>query len=108
MCRGNPARCSGGKTNAVTKPRSSKRKTTTLHKKRREHRDERCPEHSDKDWRPIVRRAWDAGWWCVRRRKYIYCYALNGDDIVKVPMSPSDHRTIRNVRAHFARAGLDV
>lgn len=108
VCKGDPARRPGGKKTAVTKPGSSKRKAPTLHSKRREHPDEKCPEHPDKDWRPLVRGAWDAGWWCVRRKKYIYCYALNGDDIVKVPMTPSDHRTIRNVRAHFARAGLDL
>ncbi len=79
-----------------------------LHPRRLDESNATCPRHSDKDWRPLVQAAWDAGWWVRRGRKYIYCYALNGDDIVKVPMTPSDHRTIKNVRAHFARAGLDL
>jgi hypothetical protein len=78
------------------------------HPKRQANPDATCPRHPDKEWRPIVKAAWEAGWWCVQRRKYIYCYALNGEDIVKVPMSPSDWRTIRNKKADFRHAGLDL
>jgi hypothetical protein len=53
-----------------------------------------------------VEKAWGAGWWCVRREKYIYCYALDGETIVKVPMTPSDWRTLRNKTRDFRAAGL--
>ncbi len=61
-----------------------------------------------KDWRPIVKAAWAAGWWCERRRKYIYCRSPDDNHVVKIPMTPSDWRTMKNVRAHFHRAGLDL
>ena len=68
----------------------------------------KCPRHPHKDWRPLVAAAWAAGWWCRRGKKYIYCYSINGQDIVKVPMTPSDWRTIRNKRRDFRAAGLSL
>ncbi len=64
------------------------------------------PKHPKKDWDALVKKAWEAHWWCERRKKYIYCYAPNGEDIVKVPMTPSDWRTIRNKKRDFRDAGL--
>jgi hypothetical protein len=77
-----------------------------FHPKRLQNPAAKCPRHPHKDWRPLVRAAWVAGWWCVRRRKYILCYAPNGKSIVKVPMTPSDWRTFRNKKTEFARVGL--
>jgi hypothetical protein len=64
------------------------------------------PEHPKKEWDALVKLAWKASWWCERRKKYIYCYSPNGEDIVKVPMTPSDWRTIRNKKRDFKAAGL--
>lgn len=64
------------------------------------------PIHPKKEWDALVKQAWKAKWWCERRKKYIYCYSPNGEDIVKVPMTPSDWRTIRNKKRDFRDAGL--
>lgn len=64
------------------------------------------PEHPKKEWDALIKKAWAANWWCERRKKYIYCYSPNGEDIVKVPMTPSDWRTIRNKKRDFRSAGL--
>jgi len=78
-----------------------------LHPKRLEHPDAKCPRHPNKEWRPLVEAAWEAGWWCERRRKYIFCFALDqGKTIVKVPMTPSDWRTFRNKTRDFRAARL--
>ena len=54
--------------------------------------------------------AWDAGWWCERARNdYIRCYAPNDGIVVTVPSTPHKKgNRIRNLRAEFRRAGLDV
>lgn len=80
-----------------------------MHPKRIENPMARCPRHPKKDWRPLVEAAWQAGWWCERRKKYIYCYALDpAQTIVKVPMTPSDWRTFRNKTRDFRAAGLPL
>jgi hypothetical protein len=79
-----------------------------MHPLRIEHPEAKCPRHPDKDYRRLVEAAWAAGWWCERRRKYIYCRPLNLSlPPVKVPMTPKK-RTIRNVTADFRRRGLRV
>jgi len=68
----------------------------------------KCPKHPRKEYRLLVEAAWAAGWWCERRRKYIYCFPPDKTrDIVKVPMTPNK-RTIRNVKASLAAAGLEL
>lgn len=79
-----------------------------LHPKRVANPDASCPKHQSKDWRPLVQAAWDAGWWVERRRKYIYCFALDEDSIVKVPMTPSGPRTLKNKMRDFRAAGLPL
>jgi len=66
------------------------------------------PEHPKKEWDALVKLAWKASWWCERRKKYIYCYSPNEEDIVKVPMTPSDWRTIRNKKRDLKAAGLRI
>ena len=79
------------------------------HPWRLEHSDAKCPPHTKKDYRLLVKAAWSAGWKVERRRKYIYCTPPDpAADIVKVPMTPSGSRTLENVKAHFRAAGLPV
>jgi hypothetical protein len=79
------------------------------HRWRIENPDAKCPRHSKKDYRPLVETAWNAGWKCERRRKYIYCWPPDeASDCVKVPMTPSGSRTLTNVRRNFRAAGLVV
>lgn len=76
------------------------------HQRRIEKPDAKCPRHQKKEYRLLVEAAWAAGWWCERRRKYIYCFPPDEKlDIVKIPMTPHQ-RTIHNVRASLVAAGL--
>jgi hypothetical protein len=80
-----------------------------LHPKRIANPNAKCPNHPDKDLRKLVKAAWKQGWWCERRRKYVYCYAVDeARTIVKAPMTPSDWRTYRNVTRNFEAAGLSL
>lgn len=79
-----------------------------MHPLRIEHPETKCPRHPDKDYRRLVAAAWTAGWWCERRRKYIFCFPTDMRlRPVKVPTTPNQ-RTIHNVKAKFRRAGLEV
>lgn len=78
------------------------------HRRRTEKPDAKCPRHQKKEYRLLVEAAWAAGWWCERRRKYIYCFPPDENlDIVKIPMTPHQ-RTIHNVRASLVAAGLQL
>jgi len=68
-----------------------------------------CPKHQKKEYRLLVEKAWGEGWKCVRRRKYIFCFPPDKTlDMVKIPMTPSDSRTLENVKRNLRAAGLDV
>jgi hypothetical protein len=99
-------RHSDGIESAVSKP--TKTPKPKLHPKRLANPDAKCPRHPKKEWRPLIEAAWDAGWWC-ERRTYIYCYPPDqSKDIVKVPLTPSGWRTIRNVKRNFNDSGLQM
>lgn len=93
----------------MSRPKSPDDEERPLHRKRLANPDARCPPHPKKEWRLLVQRAWDDGWWCEHRRKYVVCFpADETSDAIKVPMSPSGSRTFRNVERRFARAGLPM
>jgi hypothetical protein len=84
--------------------------TPQLHPKRVANPSAKCPKAKDKDIRPLVKAAWDAGWWCeVKRTNYIECWPPGGGKFVQVPSTPhtKGHR-LKNLRQEFRRAGLDV
>jgi hypothetical protein len=82
---------------------------TKKHKWRDENPDAKCPRHPKKDYRLLVEAAWDAGWRCEKRKKYIYCYPPDEtQDWVWIPMTPSGSRTLKNVKSNLQAAGLDV
>jgi len=56
----------------------------------------------------MVKQAWDAGWRCVRKRNYIYCYPPSGDGFVVVKSTPSGSRYRKNLEKQFERAGLEL
>jgi hypothetical protein len=79
------------------------------HRWRTENPKAKCPRHNDKDYRLLIKAAWDEGWKCVKKKKYIHCYPPDETkDGVWVPMTPSSQRRLRNVRANFKAAGLPV
>jgi len=60
--------------------------------------------HQDKD---IVKKAWKAGWPCVRKGNYIYCFPPGGEEgPVQVKSTPSGSRYLKNLEKTFERAGL--
>lgn len=81
-----------------------------LHPKRTANPDAKCPKAKDKQIRPLVQAAWDAGWWCeVKRTNYIHCWPPDGRKMVIVPSTPHTrgHR-FANLRAAFRQSGLNV
>jgi hypothetical protein len=84
------------------------KKTPRKHERRIDKPEAKCPRHPKKEYRLLVEAAWAAGWWCEKRRKYIYCFPPDKKlDIVKIPMTPNN-RTIRNVKASLVAAGLEL
>jgi hypothetical protein len=66
------------------------------------------PIHQDKDLDKLVKQAWKAGWRCVRKNNYIYCYPPGDGPPVLVKSTPSSSRYPRNLKQAFRRAGLDL
>lgn len=81
-----------------------------MHPKRIANPDATCPRAKDKDIRPLVQAAWDAGWWCeLKRSNYIQCWPPDGRKPVTVPSTPHKKgRRFDNLRGEFRRAGLNV
>jgi DNA-binding transcriptional ArsR family regulator len=44
----------------------------------------------------------------IRLQKHGYAIVVNGETITSVPRTPSDHRSLKNVRAELKRAGLNA
>lgn len=79
-----------------------------MHPKRDENPDAKRPKVSNRDLDDMIVLAWDAGWWGRQAGSYAMMYSPDLVYMVKVPSTPSDHRTVRNKRAQFRRAGLNV
>lgn len=78
-----------------------------FHPKRLENPDAKCPSHPKKDWRPLVKRAWEAGWWCEWRDHYIRCWPPDRSaQAVSLPSSPSGSRSLMNYTKKMERSGL--
>jgi hypothetical protein len=80
-----------------------------MHPKRLENPDARCPRHPRKEYRQLIEKAWDAGWWCWRdHNNYIRCRDPEGKGTVPVPSTPSKQGTIHITARRFRALGLDV
>lgn len=67
------------------------------------------PQARRKDLDQLVKRAWDAGWRCERRKSnYIACFPPDGGAPVIVKSTPSGSRYLKNLRKAFERAGLEL
>lgn len=57
----------------------------------------------------LIEEAWEAGWWCeTTERNHVRCLSPDGEHIVILPSTPSDHRGIKNARALLRRYGLKL
>lgn len=93
----------------MSKPKTKSKKPPDLHQWRIDNPNAKCPGHTKKDYRLLVKAAWAAGWKCEKRRKYIYCSPPDPNaDRVKIQMTPSSSRTLENTKAALRSAGLDV
>ncbi len=68
------------------------------------------PKARQKDLDKLVKKAWEAGWRCERRKSnYVLCYPPGEDQgPVVVKCTPSEGRYLKNLRAAFERAGLEL
>ena len=67
------------------------------------------PVHQDKDLDKLVKKAWKAGWSCIRKGNYIYCFPPGGKEgPVQVRSTPSGSRYPKNLEKAFERAGLEL
>lgn len=60
-----------------------------------------------KDLKKLMRRIEEAGWRVEDRGKSWACYSPDGETIVFVHKTPSDHRVMRNTLADLKRGGYD-
>jgi hypothetical protein len=80
-----------------------------VHPKRRQNPNAKRPTVKNRDLDGLIAAAWKAGWWAERMaNNHVKCFSPTGGWIVPVPSTPSDHRTFRNKRGQFRRAGLNV
>jgi len=66
------------------------------------------PEHPDKDLDKIVKKVWKAGWRCVRKGNYIYCYPADGGRFVAVKSTPSSRHYRKVLERELRQRGLDL
>lgn len=79
-----------------------------MHPERRDFTGER-PRAQRKDYDRLVKAAWDAGWWCYRKKNnYIVCKPPGGGKWVTVPSTPSKQGTLNITTRKFRNSGLDV
>lgn len=80
-----------------------------MHPKRLENPEAKRPKAPRKDYDRLVKAAWDAGWWCERRRSnYIFCYHPNESDYVVVKSTPSKQGTLPRTARLLRKLGVDV
>ena len=57
----------------------------------------------------MIETAWQAGWWAEKKgNNHVMCYSPDGERMVDVASTPSDHRTVPNTRSYFRRGGLPL
>ena len=81
-----------------------------MHPNRTANPKAKCPRVKDKDLTEMIKKAWNAGWWCEKRpSNYVLCWPPDGQSrAVRVVSTPRGHRAVPNTRAAFARLGLEV
>ncbi len=81
-----------------------------MHPKRKANPNAKRPRVSDKDHDGLIKKAWKAGWWARQTGKgKVMCYPPPGQGSgVLVPNTPSDPRSMRNLRSLFGRRKLKV
>lgn len=80
-----------------------------MHPKRIENPTKKCPRHNKKEWRPVVEKVWEAGWWIERGgNNYLQCYPPDDSRMIPLPSTPSSPYTLRNRIAQLRRAGVDL
>jgi hypothetical protein len=74
--------------------------TPQLHPKRVANPSAKCPKAKDKDIRPLVKAAWDAGWWCeVKRTNYIECWPPGAASSCRCPARRTPRATASRICA---------
>lgn len=67
------------------------------------------PTVKNKDLDAMIAKAWEAGWWAEKRgNNHVLCYPPDGGQMVTMPSTPSDHRSVPNTRSLFRRSGLPL
>lgn len=80
-----------------------------LHPKRLANHAAKCPKASRDDVKLLLRAAWDQGAWIEKSGGGHYkVYTADGEHLVVVPATPSDHHGLRNVRSVLRKAGIDL
>ncbi len=80
-----------------------------MHPKRTAHPSAKRPTVKAKAIDNLIKKAWDAGWWCEKRATgHIMAYAPDGKGMVLLPSSPSDYRGVKNARSLLRKYGLKL
>ena len=61
-----------------------------------------------RDFRPLIKAAREQGWRVDATRRHPVLFSPDGRAAVPVPTTPSDHRSLANLRSQLRRAGLEV
>lgn len=80
-----------------------------LHAEREANPKTKRPTLSDGEMDSLVAAAWNAGAKCIRAgNNHVKVYPANGNRMITIPATPSDHRTFQNKRSALRRAGIQV
>ena len=79
-----------------------------MHPKRLQFREAKRPKVKDKDHDRLVKKAWEAGWWCERKKSgSVRCCPVTGA-CVTVHGTANGPRSLDNVKSCFRASGLEV
>lgn len=93
----------------VTTGRRRDEEPPRWHPKRLADPTARCPQHPRKEWRPIIEKMWEQGWWVKRGgANHFVCYPPDDGKMITLPCSPSSRYTLGRKIAQARRAGLRI
>jgi hypothetical protein len=81
-----------------------------MHSKRLENPKAKRPKVKDRQLDKMVKTAWSAGWWAVKRPTgHVMCYhPTDLKEKVLVNNTAGDRHVVPNVRSSFRKAGLKL
>jgi hypothetical protein len=79
-----------------------------MHPKRRQNPAAKRPKSKDKERDKLIAAAWTQGAWCTPGKSgYIKIFPANSTKMILIESTPSDYRSLANIKGRLRREGID-